>query len=601
MSGQLVGHVALAVGDRAAERCRVLLGGDPHTTGGHEDVVLAVRGEGAAVVSSGDFSIAVSGRLDEGPGSGPAPLRGLAFARWAAERWRSAAAEDLDGWTGDWVVVVADHRTGEVFAARDLCGGRTVFLATRDGDPVVGTRFAGLCDDAPGSLRPDPVFVCSYLMGRAIDVTTTAFVGIGAVAPGSGARFRDGAWHRREVVRWHVADRRGASPADVTSEVLELLEQAVRDRLHGLDHAAVALSGGIDSSLVAMVAARVRPDARRSAVMMAFGDDDGDERDRQDQLSSALGMDQVWVDPLDYEAFGRDGARATLARDRFPLVPTNWFLSEAMADGTGRAGAPVVLTGEDADSAFADNPAAEMAELVARGRWLRFGSVARRTMAVHGWTRQGIAEATTFWLAPMPLRRRAPWTRGVFAPVGSMATPLMAAADLKERLFQAVPASSWHPRESYRLARSVALTPATMDDSAATLDHFLDRYGAVSGQPFADRRLLSVTAGLRSEHLVSGEETKYVLRRVHRLLAPAGYPDQSSKAVLSAPSVRSALSTQREELVAGLELALRRPDWLRTDHVTELLETARRGDFSLEGLRIARLAHWLDLVDSQVA
>jgi asparagine synthetase B (glutamine-hydrolysing) len=598
MTGQLVGHVALAVGGRAVDRCRVLLGGDPHTTVEREDVVLAVRGAGAAVVSSDDFSLAVSGRLDDGPGSGPTPLRGPAFARWAADRWRGAAAGDLDGWTGDWAVVVVDHRSGEVFAARDLCGGRTVFVATRDGRPVVGTRFAGLCDDAAGPLRPDPVFVCSYLMGRPVDVTTTAFLGIGSVAPGSGARFRDGAWRRGEVVRWHVADRRGASLESVTNEVLELLEQAVRDRLHGLDHAAVALSGGIDSSLVAMLVARVRPDVRRSAVMMAFGDDAGDERDRQDRLSSALGMDQVWVDPMDYEAFGRDGVRATLARDRFPLVPTNWFLSEAMADGTGRAGAPIVLTGEDADSAFADAPAAELAELVARGRLLRWGSVARRTMHVHGWTRQGIAEATAFWLAPMPVRRRARWTRGVFAPVGSMAAAVIEAADLKERLFQAVPASSWQPRDSYRLARSAALTPATMDDSASTLDHFLDRHGAVSGQPFADRRLLSVTAGLRSEHLVAGNETKYVLRRVHRLLAPAGYPDQSSKAVLSAPSVRSALTTQRAELIGGLELALQRPDWLRTDHVAELLATARGGEFSLEGLRVARLAHWLDLVDS---
>jgi hypothetical protein len=178
-----------------------------------------------------------------------------------------------------------------------------------------------------------------------------------------------------------------------------------------------------------------------------------------------------------------------------------------------------------------------------------------------------------------------------------MAPSVVRAVDLKERLFGAMPSSSWHPRDSYKLARSASISPSALDDSGATLDHFLDRHGAVSGQPFADRRLLNVAAGLRPEHLVSGQDTKHVLRRVHRRVAPTGYDVQSSKAVLSRPSRRSALETQRDELLAGLDLAADRSDWFRVDLVSRMRDKSLSGEFDLEALRVARLAHWLRVVD----
>jgi len=138
--------------------------------------------------------------------------------------------------------------------------------------------------------------------------------------------------------------------AALEEELRALLDDATRIRLRADVPVGVYLSGGLDSSITAMLARRHVPQELR-AFGVGFEDARFDESVFQDRMAAALGVDltRVTVTGADVAAsfpeVVRRGEKPILRTAPAPLLR----LSRAVRD----AGMKVVLTGEGADEVFA--------------------------------------------------------------------------------------------------------------------------------------------------------------------------------------------------------------------------------------------------------
>lgn len=169
-------------------------------------------------------------------------------------RWGAGCLAHLNG---DFGFAIHDSRSGEVFLARDHIGARPLYWTRRGGEVLFATLLHGLTgfDDLRWPLSDVRIarFVCNPY-----DVRPESFVdGVEAVGPGHWVRLRGGQIERRRwwdpaaVPRWQ-----GMTAVDAQEEVCRLTERAVRARLPAGTRVGAHFSGGIDSTLITLLASR---------------------------------------------------------------------------------------------------------------------------------------------------------------------------------------------------------------------------------------------------------------------------------------------------------------------------------------------------------
>ena len=149
-----------------------------------------------------------------------------------------------------------------------------------------------------------------------------------------------------EVVR--VAAHRPVVPEQDLAGAFEL---AVHKRMPSLDQpVGVFLSGGLDSSLVAAFASRLRDDV----AYFTLGNQEGPDRQAVETVVDALGLRDVRAVPLPQPASIPALVRAVVhATESFnPSIVSNGLATYLLARAAHDAGIKVVLTGEGADELF---------------------------------------------------------------------------------------------------------------------------------------------------------------------------------------------------------------------------------------------------------
>jgi asparagine synthase (glutamine-hydrolysing) len=154
------------------------------------------------------------------------------------------------------VWIPAEHR---LWLLRDGAGARTLYCA---GDAARGWSFAS----SPRALRRaagvsgeiDLVALRDYLTCAFVPGERTMWRGVGELRPGTALSLPDGGAH----VFWEPVERieDGDAPLEAHAARLRgLIDDAVRVRLPESGPVGVYLSGGVDSSLVTALAARMAP------------------------------------------------------------------------------------------------------------------------------------------------------------------------------------------------------------------------------------------------------------------------------------------------------------------------------------------------------
>ena len=157
---------------------------------------------------------------------------------------------------GEFAFVLVDRRNGQTMLARDRFGIKPLFTSVRNGLLLFGSEAKAILAHPWDERRLNLTTLNRELHGVFLP-QDTLFCGISAVEPGSYLLVSRGgiATHR-----YYDLDLEAAGTSRLTfdqaTEALEVaLTEAVRDRFHGDAPVGLFLSGGVDSSSVAALAA----------------------------------------------------------------------------------------------------------------------------------------------------------------------------------------------------------------------------------------------------------------------------------------------------------------------------------------------------------
>lgn len=181
----------------------------------------------------------------------------------------------------------------------------------------------------------------------------TAFAGVLEVEPGQLVIATAEGLTRRRYWEWSLPpageERTGAEP-ELAEELQALLDDATRLRLRADVPVGACLSGGLDSSLLAALAARATDGGALRTFSIRFADRDLDETPFQRTMVDRLGTAhaEVTVD----RAGVAEALPAVIRAAETPLLRAAPAPVARLASRIHAAGVKVVLTGEGADEVF---------------------------------------------------------------------------------------------------------------------------------------------------------------------------------------------------------------------------------------------------------
>lgn len=416
---------------------------------------------------------------------------------------------------GQFAYALHDDQTGTTWLVRDRIGILPLFYVEQPGWIAFASEIKALLPLIP-DVEVDEEQLDRYLRRRAVPAPATLFKGVRKLPPGSIACIdRDGRMTISSY--WTPADvpTRKIDELEAERLVSEALDLAVEDNMVADVPVGAYLSGGLDSSLIAALAARQTGRGALHTYSAGFGAHPADELPFARLASDAIGTihHEVNVRPDDFADLW---SRLTWHRDAPLSEPADvavYQLARAAAEDV-----KVVLSGEGADEIFAGYPKHRLARITGLP-WptlMRSGfDLMERTMPADlGRARQALralsaptsSERIEAWFSPFTGRERDRLLAGRSAPASPLAPPASGSA---LRAMQVADCGPWladnllERGDRMTMAASVELRP-----------------------PFLDHRLIEVGLSLPDRMKVRHGKGKWVIRRIARRHLPAPIVDR---------------------------------------------------------------------------
>jgi asparagine synthase (glutamine-hydrolysing) len=476
---------------------------------------------------------------------------------------------------GMFAFAIWDSRRRTLVVARDRFGEKPLFLSTAGNRLAFASELTALAAGGGFDPDPDPVAVDEYFVYGYVPGQRSILTGVRQLLPGHLLTWRpgEGVAERRYWQPPAPAVAAVESTEDLVRELGRLLSGSVRSRLVADVPLGVFLSGGVDSTLIAAIAAR---ESSGPVKTFTVGYDVGDvnETEAARETAREIGSEHHQLDLALDEIAGRvPGVLRALDQ---PLADQSLPAFQAVAE-FAREDVTVAVGGEGADELFGGYP---------RYRWLS------RAEVLHG--------AVPAWLtAPTARLLRAGLPSGRIGRFADVARPVPAMERhldwiAGERI--AARAAIYGPRLR-EAASSAALTAglaelAPADGSVAGRFMVLDQLHWLPGDVLAkaDRASMQVSLEVRTPYL------NHELAEFAATVPPALHTGGRGKTLL-------------RQLLAELlpHSSMRRPktafrvpagEWLRGPLAPVLLDQVRDGRACEEG--------WIDraaasaLVDSHL-
>jgi asparagine synthase (glutamine-hydrolysing) len=283
---------------------------------GHRELRRGLEGLGSTFVGTSDTEVLVE-----------------AVARWGVR-------ETLDQVNGMYALALWDVRRRELWLARDPVGEKPLYVWDAPDRVVFASELGALrgADGFVAEIEPDAV--ATYLQLGYVPAPLSIYRGVTKLKPGEWRRYRGGSCTSGRT------DPRSDEPSLDPDHLFEVLADAVAIRTIADVPVGVFLSGGIDSTLVAALAARAGTTHTFTAT---FGRSSHDESVNAEQVARALGTVHT---PLPVAAAdGLEVARRLPAIYGEPFgdpsaIPTHLVAAEA------RRSVGVALTGDGGDELF---------------------------------------------------------------------------------------------------------------------------------------------------------------------------------------------------------------------------------------------------------
>ena len=264
---------------------------------------------------------------------------------------------DLDGM---FAFAIWDSREQQLVLARDRFGEKPLFYAEAAGALVFASELTALRVGLVGSAPLDPNALDSYFVHGYIPSPQSAATGIRQLESGhrllwdmaASASIIQPYWRPQAIASRGVTDE-----VDEIEETTRLLDEAVSSRLVADVPVGVFLSGGLDSTLVAAIAAR-HVGGRLKTFTVDYDVGDVGERNSARKVAAAIGTDHHEFVLTTSEVAAR--VPDLLAALDQPLADPA-FIPLRMLSEHARTAVTVAVGGEGADELFGGYP---------RYRWL---------------------------------------------------------------------------------------------------------------------------------------------------------------------------------------------------------------------------------------
>lgn len=491
----------------------------------------------------------------------------------AFREWGERCVERFNGM---WAFVIWDAERRVLFASRDRLGVKPFYYR------VDGRRFTFASE--PWPLRGEGAnlrAVRDYLEQGYLDQgDETFFEGVVRLPPAHSLTFeRDGL---RSWRYWSLEPT--APPADAVSTVRETFLDAVRLQLRSDVPVGTCLSGGIDSSSIAVAVAH-QGHAHQKTVTAYFDDAGFDERPYARAVVEATGADAHWVT---FDADDLVGDLPAIVRAQGePFGSTSicagWYVMRAARE----AGLTVMLDGQGGDELLAGYRASfgyRLSDL------LRAGELARATHELRAFTRShgprwaGVALATPHVPERVRLAVRGR-LRGAAALVGPGLRALERPAPENGAVFP-----DRLRRQLHTLVANRGLPELLRYEDRNSMAHSLE-----ARVPLLDHRLVELAFSLPGDELIRRGETKSVLRRALADLLPARVAGRRDKLGFVTPEARffrGALGTLAADVFASQ--GFRSRGFVDARRARHRLERHRRGGLNagMELWRALNLELW---------
>ncbi len=481
--------------------------------------------EGLAIVA--DVRLDNRSELADALGLSDPKETGLADSQLILRAYQRWGAECPALLQGDYAFALWDSGKRELFCVRDAVGARPFYYSlcpdgrfTFASDTVAALAAPGVEDDL------DEVHVAAFLMAGVNDIGGTFFRAVRSLPPGHSLTVgvdseRIRRWWRPESAPPVHCE----SDEDCVQQFLDIYKRAVRDRLRDAQPLGVHLSGGLDSSSIAVLAAReLRPGGGRPHAFCWYpppGKQLAEDEAVEYQLIEAI-CEQEGLEPR-YHPASVDHSLAMLRRDgvRFPSRDGTLLHETLVQQSAAELGVRVILSGWGGDEVASYSGAGYYAELLREGRFARLMREAKG-LSDHPWwfvIRNALLPLThprAPGVTTKLLRGEMPGRRG-----NGFAHPTLVKKYRKRRTV----ARSASVRSAQLERMGFGHLEQRMEDWASSGA----RLGIEYRYPLLDRRLIEFVLGLPSGQFRRGPRSRWFMRRALQSVLPTEVLEQSVK------------------------------------------------------------------------
>ncbi len=261
------------------------------------------------------------------------------------EQWGVQLLQRLNG---QFAFAIYDRNNETVLIARDRFGVRPLFYSQPNGAFFFGSEIKAILASGEVNASVDPRGIDEVFTFWAARAPRTPFAGIASLEPGTYGIWKDGALWLHRYYELDYPETRD-EPTDVIERLDELMLRSVGMRLRADVPVGAYLSGGLDSSITASLAASASPHTLRS-FSITFDDPRFDESEFQREVATDIGSIHAIT------AIGRNSIAESfpqvLWHTETPVLRTAAVPMYHLAKLTKESGIKVVLTGEGADELF---------------------------------------------------------------------------------------------------------------------------------------------------------------------------------------------------------------------------------------------------------
>jgi asparagine synthase (glutamine-hydrolysing) len=169
------------------------------------------------------------------------------------EAWRSWGPAALARFRGMFAFALLDERTGELVLARDPLGIKPLYYMHRGDGIVFASELKALVAAVGTELRIEPGALVASMLYYWLPEQRCAIDGVAKLPAGSWALVRaDGTMKVRQY--WNIADVAGRAAAGPPADLREIIEESITAHLVADVPISSFLSGGLDSSIVTVLA-----------------------------------------------------------------------------------------------------------------------------------------------------------------------------------------------------------------------------------------------------------------------------------------------------------------------------------------------------------